>query len=180
MKKLIVLFVTVLLLSACTLSGTPSGKVKSFLNEYNKLSDAVKADLETKVETESLSEENKAIYLDVLTRQYEHLKYEIKDESIDGDKATVRVKLTVYDLYKVNKDAINYANNNLNEFMDETNVYDDNVFNRYRLNEMLKTDETVTYEVDFFLDQVNDEWVIESPDRIALEKIHGLYNYDSE
>ena len=178
MKKLIVLFITVLLLSACTLSNTPSGKVKAFLNNYNKLSDSVKADLETKVEAENLSEENKKIYLDVLTRQYEHLKYDIKDESIDGDKATVRVKLTVYDLYKVDKDALNYANSNSNEFMDETGVYSDNVFNKYRLNEMLKTDETVTYEVDFFLNQENGEWIIESPDRIALEKIHGLYNYD--
>ena len=26
----------------------------------------------------------------------------------------------------------------------------------------------------------NGEWIIEAPDRIALEKIHGLYNYDQE
>ncbi|MBQ6285659.1 MAG: hypothetical protein IJK67_05045 [Bacilli bacterium] len=178
MKKIVVLLMTVLLLSACSLSNTPSGKVEAFLNEYTSMSDSVKADMETKVESENLSEENKKVYLDVLTRQYKNLKYSIKDESIDGNKATVRAKVTVYDLYKIDKDSVNYMNNNSTEFIDENGAYSDNLFNKYRLNEMLKTNETVEYDIDFYLNQVNGEWVIESPDRIALEKIHGLYNYD--
>ena len=116
---LFALVMTVLLLSACSLSNTPSGKVEAFLNEYTSISDSVKADMETKVESENLSEENKKVYLDVLTRQYKNLKYSIKDESIDGNKATVKAKVTVYDLYKVDKDSVNYMNNNSTEFIDE-------------------------------------------------------------
>ena len=55
MKKIVVLLMTVLLLSACSLSNTPSGKVEAFLNEYTSISDSVKADMETKVESENLS-----------------------------------------------------------------------------------------------------------------------------
>lgn len=179
MKKFLIITLTVLLLSACSLSSSPSNKVKSFLNGYINLNEDVKADLDTKVISENLSEEAQDIYNDVLTRQYQNIKYEIKDEKIDGDKATVKVKLTVYDLYKIDKDAVNYMNNNPNEFM-ENNIYSENKFNIYRLNQMLKTNETVSYEVDFYLDNKDGEWVIESPDRMVLEKIHGLYNYDSE
>ena len=76
------------------------------------------------------------------------------------------------------KDTVNYANNHYDEFIDENGVYSENKFNTYRLNEMIKTNDKVSYELDFYLNKVNDEWIIESPDRVSLEKIHGLYNYD--
>ncbi len=180
MKKVLVIFLFIFLLSACSLTNSPTAKVKSFLNGYNSLNDDVTADLETKVEAENLSDENKKAYLDVLKRQYKDMKYEIKDEEIDGDKATVRVKVTVYDLYKVDKDSVNYMNNNSNEFMDDTGVYSEGLFNKYRIDKMFKTNEKVSYEIDFYLNKTNDEWVIEAPDRISLEKIHGLYNYEAE
>ncbi len=180
MKKFIAVLLTVLLLSGCGLTNTPTAKVKAFLNNYNNLSDDVVADLETKVEAENISDENKNVYKDVLRRQYKDMKYEIKDENIDGDKATVKVKITVYDLYKIDKDTVNYMNNNAGEFMDENGMYSENIFNKYRIGEMLKTNNTVDYEVEFYLNKINDEWVVETPDRIVLEKIHGLYNYDQE
>ena len=178
MKKILVIFLAIIMLCACSLTNTPTAKVKSFLNGYNSLNDDVTADLETKVEAENLSDENKKVYLEVLKKQYKDMKYEVKDETIEGDKATVKVRITVYDLYKIDKDTVNYMNNNSSEFMDETGSYNENLFNKYRLNEMLKTNNTVNYDIDFYLNKVNDEWVVEAPDRVSLEKIHGLYNYD--
>ena len=180
MKKIIALFVvSILLLTGCG-TNTPKSKVEAYLNRYSSLSDDVKTDLETRVSSESLSIENQKIYKDVLTRQYENLKYEIKDESIDGDRATVKVKLTVYDLYKMDKDSINYMNNNANEFYDDANQFSEELFNKYRINSMLTTNETVNYEVEFYLNKVNGEWIVETPDRTTLEKIHGMYNYEME
>jgi len=180
MKKIIALFVvSILLLTGCG-TNTPKSKVEAYLNRYSSLSDDVKTDLETRVSSESLSIENQKIYKDVLTRQYENLKYEIKDESIDGDRATVKVKLTVYDLYKMDKDSINYMNNNANEFYDDANQFSEELFNKYRINLMLTTNETVNYEVEFYLNKVNGEWIVETPDRTTLEKIHGMYNYEME
>ncbi len=161
------------------MSNTPRGKVESFLNNYISMSDSVIADLESKVNVEKLSNNNKSIYRDVLTRQYKDLKYEIKDESINGDTAIVKAKITVYDLFKVEKDSLNYANENQKEFLVDGS-YNEDVFNEYRLNEMMKTNDTVSYEIDFYLNKKDNEWILQEPDRITLEKIHGLYNYDIE
>ncbi len=180
MKKIVLLIISfVLLLSGCSMSNTPSGKVESFLNNYISMSDSVIADLESKVNVEKLSNNNKSIYRDVLTRQYKDLKYEIKDESINGDTAIVKAKITVYDLFKVEKDSLNYANENQKEFLVDGS-YNEDVFNEYRLNEMMKTNDTVSYEIDFYLNKKDNEWILQEPDRITLEKIHGLYNYDIE
>src|SRR5574344_209198 len=99
MKK-IGIILSLLFLSACSLSNTPSGKVEAYLNQFNSLSDSVTQDIETSTAAENLSSSNQAIYKEVLTRQYKDMKYEIKDEAIDGDNTTVKVKVTVYDLYK--------------------------------------------------------------------------------
>lgn len=108
MKKILLFVVLLLSLSACSLSNTPTGKVEAYLNQYNSLTDNVKVDMESKVTSENLSSDNADIYRNVLTRQYQDMKYEVKDEKIDGENATVTVKVTVYDLYKIDRDAYNY------------------------------------------------------------------------
>lgn len=42
---------------------------------------------------------------------------------------------------------------------------------------MLDTNETINYEVDFYLTKENGTWIVQNPDNVTLEKIHGLYNY---
>ena len=108
MKKILLFVVLLLSLSACSLSNTPTGKVEAYLNQYNSLTDNVKVDMESKVTSENLSSDNADIYRNVLTRQYQDMKYEVKDEKIDGENASVTVKVTVYDLYKIDRDAYNY------------------------------------------------------------------------
>ena len=109
MKKIIV-FVLILVLFSCNFSNTPRDRVEEYLSSYNSLSDAVVLDIDTKVAGEDLSKENKEIYKKVLLRQFENMKYEIKDESISGDKATVLVKITVFDLYRADKESNMYIN----------------------------------------------------------------------
>lgn len=177
MKKIIIVFIMLLSFTGCSLSNTPKSKVESYLNNYNSLGEDVIADMESKVAEENLSKENRNIYKKVLTRQYEDLKYEIKDEVIDGDNATVTVKLTVYDLYKSTQNSLVYLNNNQNEFF-ENNAFSDELYNKYKLNEMLKMNDTIDYEVKFNLNKKDNEWILENPDRATLEKMHGLYNYE--
>ena len=91
MKKIILLIISILLVG-CSLTNTPSSRVSEYLDNYNTLSDDVIMDIETKVSNESLSNKNKDIYKKVLSRVYQDMKYEIKDESINGDKAIVCIK----------------------------------------------------------------------------------------
>lgn len=180
MKKLLITLTMLLSLVGCSLSNTPTSQVEAYLDNYNNLTEDVVADLDTTVSAENLNDENKSIYKEILTRQYKNLKYEVKDEIIDGDNATVNVQITVYDLYSVDKSSQEYMNQNVGIFNDENNIFDNDSYNNYKLNEMLKTNDTVNYDVTFNLEKKDNEWVIQNPDRVTLEKLHGLYNYEND
>lgn len=179
MKKILVLFVSILILNACNISNTPKSKVESFLNEYNTLSENVIMDIEINAKNENLTEENKSYYMEVLKRQYQALKYEIKDEIVDGNKATVVVKITVYDLYKSINETEKYAKINQEYFNDVNNIFNEEKYETYKIQQMLKTNDKVDYEIEFYLNKKDNTWELENPDRITLEKIHGFYNYDN-
>lgn len=178
MKKLIELLI-VLLLFGCNFSNTPSSVVERYLDDYINLSDDVIMDLETSVAGENLSVKNKEAYKRVLSREYENLKYEIKDESINGDKATVIAKISVYDLYKVEEYTNNYMKEHINEFMNNSE-FDKELYNTFRIGEMLKTNEIVDYDITFKLTKVNDEWILDNPSSETIEKIHGMYDYKND
>lgn len=178
MKKvyLMVLGIIFLLLTACG-TNTPKGKAEEFLSRYNSLNDDVMVSINTAVAGESLSTTNQEKYRKVLERQYKNMKYEVKDETVDGDKASVKVKVTVYDLYKSGLTSQDYLNNNTNEFYVD-NVLNQEAFDKYRIEDMLNTNETVEYDITLYLNKDNGTWTVENPDSVTLEKIHGLYDYD--
>ncbi len=179
MKKVIVLLFMLLLVVGCNLSNTPSSKVEMYLNGLNDLNDDVVMDIETKVSSENLTNENKEIYKKVLRRQYEDLKYEIKEESLNGDEAFVIVKINVYDFHKEEVNSINYMNDNTNEFSDVNGIFDNNLFNTYRLNKLNEIKDRIDYEIKFNLTKNNGEWVVQNPDKETLEKINGFYDYEN-
>lgn len=129
MKKFILYFsciMAVILLSGCSMDNTPTKKVENFLDSYRNQDETVINQLKDMVDMDNLmNEDQKNTYSDIMKRQYEDLTYEIKDEVIDGDNATVTVEIEVYDYYKVNQEAQNYYNENPNEFQDDAET-DDN------------------------------------------------------
>ena len=36
------------------------------------------------------------------------------------------------------------------------------------------------YSYKFKLNKKDNDWVLENPDRVVLEKLHGLYNYENK
>ena len=179
MKKILSIILMAFILVGCNMSNTPTKKVEEFLMSYQTLSDDVISDLELSTETENLTSTNKTTYMDVMQRNYKNLKYEITDEKVNGDEATVTAKITVYDLYKAMKESNDYLNDNSTEF-EIDGTYDQNKYREYELNEMLKTNYTIDYTIDFNLKKIDDEWVLMEPDNITKEKIHGIYNYENE
>ena len=186
MKK--ILTVMLVMVFAITLAGcscmqkTAKTRVEEFLDQYRNLSANVLGDLDEVVDSETtLSEEQKEKYRDVLKKQYSDLKYEIVDETYDGDTAVVEAKITVYDLYKAQKDASTYLENNRDEFNDENGSYDSAKFMDYRLEQMQDITDTVEYTISFNLTKDDSgNWQINELSQDDLEKIHGIYNYDSE
>lgn len=182
LKVITVIIFCVILCGCSCMQTTAKDKVSEFLDQYRNLSASVLGDLEEVIDsTDDLSEEQKEVYRDVLKKQYSDLKYEIEDETYDGDTATVEVKITVYDLYKVQKEATEYLSSHMDEFYDDEGNYDSSKFTDYKLEQMQKVTDTVEYTITFNLTKDDDgNWQIEELSQEDLEKIHGIYNYDTE
>lgn len=165
---------------SCT-KKTAKDSVEDFLHQYKSLSSPVLSDLEEVIERENMQDEQKEKYREVLKKQYSDLKYEIVEETYDGDTAIVKTKVTVYDLYKAQSDAATYLNGHMDDFKDENGTYDNNKYLDYKLDQMKKTTETVVYTIEFNVVK-NDKgnWEVTDLSNSDLEKIHGIYNYDSE
>lgn len=167
----------VLSLGGC--KDTASMAVERYLNKYNALDEDVLVDMNTIIENENLNDANRDTYESIFKKQYTDLKYEILEEEYDGDEATVKTKITVYDLYKVQNDASQYLADNPAEFNDDEGIYDVEKFIEYKLNQMKNTVDTVEYTIDFYVVKTTDGWIVSSLSKSDLEKLHGVYNYES-
>ncbi len=183
MKKYLILVVAVvvLLISGCSLTNldnTPTKKVEKFLNAYRTNDDTVMTQMNTTVDQDTtLSDAQKTKYKDVLKKQYSDMTYKIKDEVIDGDTAMVTVQIEVYDLYKATTEADQYLTTNQEQFKNAEGLYDNSLFLDYRINQMEKVTDKVTYTIDFVAKKVDKEWRVQDISDADREKLHGLYAY---
>ena len=175
MKKFLFLILTLFILTACgnfEIGNTPSRKVEDYLNKYQTLDKEVIDDLKTTLINETtIKEEEKNDYLNFMKKHYRDLTYQIKDQTIDGDNATVTVEITVRDYSKIINDANNYKNNNPDKFSKDPL----NLFSTYRLEELQKVKDTITYTLNLTLKKINNKWVLNQLSNEELNKINGLY-----
>ena len=179
MKKkilsLIMIFV-LLITSACSLGNTPTSSVENLLSKYNTNDEEILVELDDYVNDSELTLEQSKKYKDIYLKQFKDMKYEIKNETIDGDNATVTVQITVYDYYSVEKEANEYLTNNPDEF--KTNgEYDKSLFTDYKLKKFSEVNKTVDYTIEFNLTKIDNKWEVNDLTREQLEKIHGVYEY---
>lgn len=181
MKKIkyIALFIlSICLFAGCSMDNTPTKKVENFLNNYRNLDESVITQMEDIVSSDTLMSENQRTkYKDTLRKQYQDLTYQIKDEKIDGDAATVEVEIEVYDLYKVTQDAETYYQAHLDEFKDENDNLSTSKYIDYRLDLIGKQTQRVKYNITFTLSKVDNVWILDDIDDTTRQKIHGLYAY---
>ena len=186
MKKIFVFLtciMTVLILSGCSMNNTPTKRVESFLDNYTSGNDTVLNQLKEMVDSDAMmNDAQRTTYSDIMKRQYKDMTYDIKDEVINGNDATVTVEIEVYDYYKSNQDSQNYYNSNPDEFKEDTNndseglvekakegvenavdeakdALDNNnndisnsKFIDYRLSQLQNVNDRVKYTIDFTLD----------------------------
>ncbi|MBQ7136888.1 MAG: hypothetical protein IJO43_02790 [Bacilli bacterium] len=179
MKKFLLVITTVLLLVGCeSVMNNPTKRVETFLNKYQTMDSEVLSQLDTTLNNDNtLTNEQKKEYKELMKKQYQNLTYTIKDEEVDGDTATVKVEIEVYDFNKAMTDSDNYLLENQDEFIDEENEIDNEKFMDYKINQMKNTKEKVKYTIDFTLTKENDQWMLDNVDEITRQKIHGIYNY---
>ena len=168
MKKVLSLVTAFVLLTGCSLTknmdNTPTKKVENYLSSYQTLDDNVLSDLDDIVEDEiTFTDTQKESYKDILKKHYQDLTYEVKDETVNGDTATVEVEVEVTDYSKKA------------EFQDETGNYSEEKYNDYRLGLLKDVDEKVKYTITFNLTKIDDEWTIEDLSDEDQQKLLGIY-----
>ena len=184
MKKTIIslsLILTILLgLCGCdnNLNNTPTKQAEIFLGRYQTLDNDVLSDLDRVIaKEESFIATQRDSYKSIMKKHYQELEYEIKDERIDGNKATVIVEIEVDDYSK----AINEAENKLIKspeiFNDENGKYDHSKYVDYELNLMKNSKDKVKYTLDLTFTKKDKKWVIDKLSDTDMEKINGTYKY---
>lgn len=174
MKRILSLLVLLLLISGCSLgkdmTNTPTKQVEAYLDSYQKLDDNVLNDLDTLVEDTEYNIEQKARYKEIMKKHYNNLDYEIKDEVIDGNNATVDVEIEVRDYSTILSEEINK-----DDYLGEDGTYDASKYYDAQLTKLESATQTVKYTITFNLTKKDNEWVIDDLDSTSMEKIHGIY-----
>lgn len=176
MKKILIFLFVLLFITGCQKQmNNPKSEVQKLFSNYNMLSSDLMVQLDTVIDGENLNESQKSKYKDVLKRQYEDLKYRIKDETINDDKAIVSVEIEVYNLAKVIKDAEDYLEDNKDEFYVEKE-FDNSLFWDYKLDKMYNTNDRISHTLDLSLTKIDNKWVLDNLLETDRQKIHGLYS----
>lgn len=161
----------------CTGNFTPSERVEDMFDRYIKNDESIMQELSEYMDMQDLTNEQKDKYSRVIKNEYASIKYNIKNEQIDGDEAKVEVAIKVKDLYKTSKNASDYLKSHAPEFY-TNGSYDRNKYVDYKLDLLSKTEDYVDYTIYVNLIKKNGLWTIEQIDNTSLEKIHGIYNYE--
>jgi hypothetical protein len=181
MKKTIFILSAFLFLVGCGMVGkTPTSRVEDFLNKYQTLDKDVTDQLIDVIGSDaSMTKAQRDRYKLIMEEQYSDMTYTIEDEIIDGNDATVETQIEVYDYYGAIRDAEDYLANNPNEFEDEEGAFDEGKFIDYRLDQIDKQKERITYTINFTLTKSDKgDWVLNNTTETDRLKIHGLYNYE--
>lgn len=173
-KLLIFLFLLFILVGCSKTTNTPKGEVQKLFSNYMNLSSDVLIQLDNVIGNEDLTDDEKSLYKDILKKQYQDIKYKIKNEVINEDNAIVSCEVEVYDLRKSIDDADKYLSEHKDEFY-ENDKYNSTKFWNYKLNLMKNEVSRVNYTIDFTLTKIDNEWQIDELLDTDRQKIHGLY-----
>ena len=160
------------------MNNTPKKQVEKFFNSYLTLDKKVLENLNEKVDKEiNLDDKQKDKYRDILKKHYEKLDYEIKDETINGNNATVKVEIEVNDYSQILRQVEEHKVQYPDEFNDSNNNYNDSIFQEYRLNALKDSTDRIKYTLYITLTTIDDKWTVDDITDIDEQKILGIYEY---
>lgn len=166
MKKKILLFlIPLLFLTGCEMGNTPTSKIENLLMKYQKVDNDIQNGITEVLSAQDMTDDGKERYRNLLVHQYKNLTYEIKDELIDGDNATVIVELEVIDYKRA-----------INDLVFDSSVYTKEAYDEEKLHRLENAKDKVTYTIEFSLTKDNDgNWKINALNNEDIKKIQGMY-----
>lgn len=168
MKKLIPLILLIFMIVGCTLGNTPTSKVEELLGKYQRLDAEIETEIDELLTTETLTDTQKDRYRKLIEDQYRNMSYEIKDEIIDNDNATVTVSIEVIDYKKVIQEVETEYASNPDYTVEE--------FNDSKLDRLETAKEKVTYTLEIGVSKDDDgNWKVDSLSNVDKKKLQGMY-----
>lgn len=180
MKKFLISLVAFSILTGCSCAKEEemkaSDRVDEYFSKYQELDQELLEDLNNVIETDdTLSYEQKEQYREIMKKHYKDLEYDIKDEVVNGDSATVTVVIKVTDFSKILSESKAYLEEHEDEFKNDEGAYDVSLYNDYRLNKLKEAKDKVEYTIDLTLSKVDGKWYMDDIDSVTENKINGNY-----
>ena len=133
--------------------------------KYQKLDSDINNGIDNVLNEQNMSDSQKERYRKILEKQYKNLTYQIKDETIDGDTATVTVEIEVIDLKK-----------SVDGLVFDNTIYTKETFDEERLNRLEQAKDKIKYTLELTLNKTkNDEWKLNALTNEQIKKIQGMY-----
>lgn len=163
MKKIYLLIIPIIFLIGCSIANTPTSIVEDYLSKHQMLDKTIDTNYTLITSDTNLSQNIKDRYKNAIKKQYRDLSYEVKDEEIDGNNATVTVQVKVKD-YKTAFDQYNKSDYSLEDYHEQV------------LNTIEETKEKTTYTIEFTLTKDNqDNWQLDTIIDETKNKLLGIY-----
>lgn len=153
------------MLVGCTMGNSPTSRVEDLFTKYQKLDEDISMGIDNVVNQQDLTKDHKERYRKLLERQYNNLSYEIKDELIDGDNATVLVEIEVVDYKKA-----------ISDLTFDSDSYTKESYDEEKLGRLEKAQDKVKYTLEVKVKKDNDgNWKVEALTPEQIKKIQGMY-----
>jgi len=163
MKKGIILFIGILILSGCSkMNATPTMTVSSFFQKYQNLDNDIRESLNLIVNKEDMSKEEKEEYKSLLEKQYQNLSFKIKNEETYENNSLVEVEIEVLNYQNAKQQARKKTNTKKNYIKEQ-------------LKEMGQVKDKIKYDLTIYLEKNKDIWKIKELTSEDIKKIHGIF-----
>lgn len=147
------------------MANTPTSKVEALFTKYQTLDSDIDSGIDSVLDEQNLTDAHKERYRKLLETQYKNLTYQIKEELVDGNDATVLVEIEVIDYKKVTNDLI----------FDST-IYTKESYDEEKLTRLENAKDKVKYTLELTLTKDEDEnWKLNALTNEDIKKIQGMY-----
>ena len=196
-KIVVSAFILLLVIVGCSNNmSTLTNKVEEFLGKYQSMDEDVLKQLDQVIkDDDTMNDDQKDKYKALMEKQYQNLSYKIENEDIQGDSATVDVEIEVLDYATTASKAQEYYNEHKEEIEEKYNdkkedndnslenagddvlqaVEESVAYINYKLEELETANDTVTYNMTFYLTKKDGEWILQDISDLDRKKLHGLY-----
>lgn len=153
----------IILLVGCSLSNNPNSKVEELLGKYQTLDSSINITPNLLSNSSNLDNDIEEEYKKAVETQYKNLSYELKDEKIDGDSATITTEIEVLDYKQI-----------LEKYQKDN--YDEKEYHNNVIREFKNVKEKTTYTIDFSLTKdKNGKWSVDPLTTDMENKLLGIY-----